>query len=143
MAVTAALTGILVTTTAATIDSQNKARRVQKEANAVGTASQLTADRNALKQKQREQRIRAAQIQQSASNTGVSASSGEIGALGGLQTMYSGLVSQVQGQQNAANAMTDLNNTAARYNSQASTYSALGNLALSGYSAYNQVQTAK
>lgn len=138
MAVTAAI--VLVASTAASIDSQNKARKAEKESNAVGTAAQKTADRNALKQKQREQRIRAAQIQQSASNTGVSGGSAEFGALGGLQTMYSGLVAQMQGQQNAADAMTALNNTRSRYMSQASTYQAVGSLAMSGYGVYSEGQ---
>lgn len=141
MAVTAAITTVVAT--GASVYSQNKARQAEKESNAVGTASQKVADRNALKQKQREQLIRSAQVQQAASNTGVTGSSGEFGAFGALQTMYSGLVSQIQGQQKAADAMTALNNTRSRYMSQASTYNSLGNLAMQGYGAYNQVQQVK
>jgi len=140
MAVTAAV--FTVASTGASIYSQNKARQAEKESNAVGTAAQKTADRNAIKQKQREQLIRAAQIQQSASNTGVTGSSGELGSLGGLQTMYSGVVAQIQGQQNAADAITALNNTRSRYLSQASTYQGISSLAMTSYGLYSEGKKA-
>jgi len=131
------LVGTSVGSTVGSIDAQNKARRAEKEANAVATAAQKTQDRNMLKQKQREQRIRAAQIQQSAANTGVTGSSGEFGALGSLQTMYSGLIAQVQGQQNASDAITALNNKRSNYISQSNTFQAFGNLMNNSYNIFN------
>lgn len=126
MAVTGA---IIAVATVASVVEERKAGETQKESNAVSTASQKIQDRNALKQKQREQTIRAAQIKQAASSTGVSMSSGEIGALGGLQTMYSGMVAQMKGQEKAADAITALNNKRAGALSRSNTYQAVNSLA--------------
>lgn len=121
--------GIIAVATVGSAVEERKAGKAQREANAVSNASQKVQDRNTLKQKQRELAIRNAQIQQSASNTGVSMSSGELGALGGLQTMYSGMLAQLQGQQKTADAITALNNKRAGALSRANTFQAINGLA--------------
>lgn len=136
MALTATL-GVVVGSTAASINQANKAEAAQRESRAVSTATQKIQDRNMLKQKQRELMIRSAQIKQAATSSGVSASSGEIGALGGLQTMYSGLMAQITGQQKAADAITNLNDKAAAYQQRSRNYAAVSNLASQSFSLFN------
>lgn len=135
MAVTAAV--VAVAGTGYSIVQGNKAAATQRESNRVANATQKIQDRNLLKQKQREQAIRAAQIRQAASSTGVAESTGEIGALGGLSTIYSGMVAQMQGQQAAADGMTALNNKSATQMNRARTGQGLANLSLSVYSAFS------
>lgn len=128
MAVTAAVAA--VGSLGASIHYQEKAASAQRNANRVANASQKAADRTALRQRQRETRIRQAQIMQSAQNTGIAGSSGAMGAFGALQTMYSANVAQQQGQAVAMDAISSLNQKAASYTNKANYASQISNLSM-------------
>lgn len=113
----------------ASVYYQEKSASAQRESNRVGNAAQKAADRNALRQRQRETRIRQAQIMQSAQNTGTAGSSGAMGAFGALQTMYAANVAQQQGQAVAMDAMSALNQQAATYSRRAGYADQISNLA--------------
>lgn len=127
MAVTAAVAA--VGSLAASVHYQEKSASAQREANRVSNAAQKSADRNALRQRQRETRIRQSQILQSAQNTGTAGSSGAIGAFGALQTMYSANVAQQAGAQMAMEGVSSNMQQAANYDRTANYLGQVSNLA--------------
>ncbi len=66
--------------------AQKRAAGAQKDASDTSAAMQKNQEMEARRKQIREQRIRAAQIEQSASNQGVVASSGELGSISALST---------------------------------------------------------
>lgn len=112
MAIVAAVTAIA--SLGYSVHSGERSASKQREAGRVGTASQKISDRQALRQRQRETRIRQSQMMQSASNSGIGTSSGAIGAVGSLDTQYAALRASQTGQQFAAESMSQLNNSAAQ-----------------------------
>lgn len=67
----------------------------------------------------REQRVRQAQLQQGAANTGTNGSSGEAGALGSLNSNFNSLLGQSSGQDMANRGINRLNQTAAEFDQSA------------------------
>lgn len=128
MAVTAAVAA--VGSLAASVHYQEKSASAQREANRVSNAAQKGADRNALRQRQRETRIRQAQIAQAAQNTGTAGSSGAIGAFGALQTMYSANVAQQAGTQMAMEGVSNNMQQAASYDRTANYLGQVSGLAM-------------
>lgn len=96
------------------VDQQEKSASKQRESGRVQRASQKSSDRQALRQRERELRIRQAQLAQAASSTGTGVSSGAIGAASSLNTQYSALQGSLLGQQNAMEAVGQLNDSAAK-----------------------------
>lgn len=97
---------------------QTKAKAEQNASNAANAAAER-------RQQIREERVKRARILQSAENTGVSGSSGEFGAVGSLSTQLGsnigfnlGMLDRADNistfSQNAANAMTNMNQATAR-----------------------------
>ncbi len=90
MAITGAI--VAVAGTAYSIDQSNKAAKKQERAQEIQQSQQISEQRTANQRAERERRIRAARLRQSAENTGTSTSSGVFGAIGGAQTdLASGL----------------------------------------------------
>lgn len=81
----------------------------QREANAIQGAQQQTASIESRRQKIREQRIRRAQIIAASENSGTSASSGQVGAVGALSSNLAGLIGSSLGE-SRANAGVNRNN---------------------------------
>lgn len=138
MAVTAAVAA--VGSLAASVHYQEKGASAQREANRVSNAAQKSADRSALRQRQRETRIRQAQIVQAAQNTGTAGSSGAVGAFGALQTMYSANVAQQAGTQMAMEGVSANMQQAANYERTANY---LGQVANMSFSVLTQTQGFK
>lgn len=92
---------------------QEKARAEQKAAQ----AAQAAAER---RQQIREERIKRARLVQSSIGTGVSGSSGEMGAGGSLATQLSSNIGFNLGQERAAAAISGYNQSAADFLSSAS-----------------------
>ncbi|MEL7422976.1 MAG: hypothetical protein AAFN81_08305 [Bacteroidota bacterium] len=83
---------VAVAGTAYSIDQSNKAAKKQERAQEIQQSQQISEQRTANQRAERERRIRAARLRQSAENTGTSTSSGVFGAIGGAQTdLASGL----------------------------------------------------
>ena len=108
--------------------------RAAKEARNQQRIQRNQEDITAMQQRRRlfrEQRVRAAQLQQSAVNTGTAGSSGEIGALGLLNAnVGSQLATQTQ-QTATADALTRSAQTQAGYQQSASIAGAIGSTAFS------------
>lgn len=108
-------------------DAQDEARRNQESANAeqrkareeqkAAMAAQSAAERRA---QIREERVKRARLIQSSVNTGVSGSSGEAGASGGLSTQLSSNIGFNLGQQKAAANISAAGQNAADFLSSAS-----------------------
>lgn len=96
------------------VDQQEKAASKQRESGRVQRASQKASDRQALRQRERETRIRQAQLAQAARSSGVGTSSGAIGAANSLSTQYAALQGSLLGQQNSMEAVGQLNDQAAK-----------------------------
>lgn len=108
---------------------QEKSASAQRESNRQQVAAQKSTDRSALRQRQRETRIRQAQIMQAASNTGTAGSSGAVGAFGSLETMYSANVAQQTGQTMAMEGISASNQKAATYQRNAAYAQQIGSMA--------------
>lgn len=73
-----------------TVEQQRAGKKrssAEKEAREISSAQQKQQEAEQRRQAIREQRVRQAQIEQAASNTGSSGSSGEVGAVSGTQTV--------------------------------------------------------
>lgn len=84
MAITGAI--VAVAGTAYSITQSNAAAKKQERAQEIQQSQQISEQRTANQRAERERRIRAARLRQSAENTGTSTSSGVFGAIGGAQT---------------------------------------------------------
>lgn len=91
---------------------QRKAQSEQKALNAQRAA-------NERRQQVREERVQRAKVLQASENTGTDGSSGEFGATGGLATQLGANIGTNLGQIAGANRISDLNQSAANFNSAA------------------------
>lgn len=89
------------------------AAKDRKEAGRVAQAEQAAQLNQSRRAQIREERVRRAQVLQSAQNTGVSSSSGELGATSALGSLIGGNLAGMQRQQNSAGAIGALQQSAA------------------------------
>lgn len=129
------LVGLAVATTVASVDQQQKARSAQKQAASEQKAMNAADAMRERQRQMREERIARARIEQSSINTGVSGSSGEIGALSSLATQLSSNIGANLGKIQAANSISDFEQTAADALNRSRTYDQMGQLAGSIYTA--------
>lgn len=127
-------------------NSENKKTQAEQKA--------LNAQKAANERRQqiREERVRRAQVEQSAENTGVAGSSGELGAVSGLTTQLGANIGtnlgQLQGVQNINNysqAAADFSTAANRNQSDASSAASIFSLAgnvFQGAGGFSTLQTA-
>lgn len=80
----------------------------------------------------REQRVRQAQMEQGAANTGTNGSSSEAGGIGSLDSNFSALIGQSSGQDKANSGINRLNQTAAGFDESARTTLAWNDVFQSG-----------
>lgn len=120
-------------------NAQAQAASAQREANAVGAAQQQYASTESRRQRIREARIRRAQMLAGAENQGATGSSGQIGAVGALQTNLAGLFGSSLGESNS-NAGINLNlQRAADFTSQSNSIGAWTNVFQQGFSGFQSV----
>ena len=111
------------------------AAKDREDAEEVGKAEAAAQRNEQIRQQVREERIRRATIMQGAQNTGVSASSGELGSLGALQTSIGANIGSMARQQASANAVGNLMQSAADKEAAGARGAAIGNFASSVFSA--------
>ena len=134
MGLEAALITAIVASTAYSIKQQQEARSEQKKAakeQGAANAERAAAER---RQQIREERIRRAQIEQASANTGTIASSGSMGATGGLSTTLAGNLGFNLSQITHAGNISAFNQSAANSMGRAQTVEQLGSLATSIFS---------
>ena len=83
-------------------------RKARKEASAIKSATQKSADAEKRKQQMRELRVKRARLLQSSENTGVTGSSGEIGAIAGQTSQVGSNFAFMSGQAAAADGITNV-----------------------------------
>lgn len=135
-----------------TIESQSaqrKARNAQQDAADTQSAQQKQEQLDQQRQQIRQQRIRTAQIQQAAANTGTSMSSSEAGSTSAIGTNAGANIATLSSRMNTANAISSDNQKAANSMASAGTWNAIGqlsgtmmNLGIQGYAAYSKVTPA-
>lgn len=105
--------GLMVAGTVAQIEGQRKASNAQEDARGQQMAQNASEAARERRQQIREERVKRAQILQSASNTGVSDSSGAAGAVGSLSTNLSSNIGTNIGRIESANRISMFEQTAA------------------------------
>lgn len=129
--------GVLSAITAATsvasvgvgIAQNQRARKAQKEAANVQAAQNKQQEMEERRRQIREERIRRARIEQASTNTGVSASSGEMGAVGALSTTLNANIGSNLGAVALGQQLSGAMQTSANAQSAARTASFLGDIA--------------
>lgn len=101
---------------------RKKAGRVTQAENAASSAENR-------RQQIREERVRRATILQSSENTGVTASSGQLGAMSALGAQVGNNISNINRQESSANTITNLNQSAANADYRGSQAAQIGSFA--------------
>lgn len=117
------------------------AAKDREEAEDVAKAEAAAQRNEQVRQQVREERIRRATIMQSAQNTGVGGSSGELGSLGALQTSIGANIGSMARQQASANAVGNLMQSAADKEAAGARGAAIGSFASSVFSAGSGIYT--
>lgn len=115
--------------------AQKDAASDRKKAGQVSSAEQSAQRTQNRRQQVREERVRRAQIMQSSQNTGVSQSSGELGATSALGTLISSNVATQSRQQNSSNAISAYGQSAANNELASQQWSGIGSIAGSVFGA--------
>ena len=90
----------------ASIVGSKQAADAQEEQNEIQSAQQKMNDVSAARRKVKEARVARARLMQSSDAFGTTGSSGEAGALSGLNTQLAGNLARQTGQANTANALS-------------------------------------
>tara|TARA_R110002012_G_scaffold146918_1_gene305250 strand:+ start:89 stop:568 length:480 start_codon:yes stop_codon:yes gene_type:complete len=131
-----------IASTGMQIKGQKDQAEAQEEANEVASAQETIDDLNTKRKSVKEARVARARLQQQANATGTSGSSGEQGALAGLQTQLGAGMARMDGQANTANALTNINQTLADKNMFTQTMGALAGGIGSAASSFQQASVA-
>lgn len=116
-----------------------KAAAAQKESNEIQTAQQKVTSQESKRSKIREQRVRRAQILQASENVGVQDSSGQVGAIGALDTNLSGRFGQSVGQSKTNEGINKQNQIAADARAKAASIGAFTGAVQSGLGAFSRL----
>lgn len=128
----ALLIGIAVASTAVQVIQGKKAAKAQKEANKITGANETLRNRSARRKAAKALRIRRAQLEQSATNTGSGASSGEQGAIAAMQASFGAGVSDQTREINTIRGVNVQNQKIANAQSTASMAAAFQELVFTG-----------
>tara|TARA_R110001592_G_C12860599_1_gene722794 strand:+ start:292 stop:759 length:468 start_codon:yes stop_codon:yes gene_type:complete len=90
----------------ASVVGSKQAADAQEEQNEIQSAQQKMNDVSAARRKVKEARVARARLMQSSDAFGTTGSSGEAGALSGLNTQLAGNLARQTGQANTANALS-------------------------------------
>lgn len=101
----------------------------RKKAGKVSQAEQEAKANEGRRQQIREERVRRASIMQSSENTGVAASSGQLGSISALGSQVGGNISSINRQSETAAAITGYNQSAANLDYRAGQTQQIGNFA--------------
>lgn len=109
--------------------ASKKAARAGREANRVATNEGKIKDINARRAAARKMRVRRAQMQQGAVNTGLAGSSTSLGAQGALATNNSASSAASRGSQLSNQSIANFNNMASQFQASANEHSAISGAA--------------
>ncbi len=128
-----AIASAAVTAGAAVVNYQQsqRAARASRRANRIAGANEQTRNRLARRQAAKKTRLQQAQILQQSENTGVSGSSGQIGAVGSLQNTFAQATAFQSGNTLAAQGISTQNQIGADARSKAQAASDIGSIATS------------
>lgn len=136
-----ALTGIIGGIASANAASASAA--AQKEGRAIESAQNQVQSQQSRRQRVREERIRRAQILAGSENQGTSTSSGELGAIGALQTNLAGMIGTSLGESRAAQGINNNMQRAADFASKSNTINAWTNTFQTGLAGFQSIFDGK
>lgn len=110
-------------------EQSKEAASERKKAGKVSSAEQEARASESRRQQIREERVRRATILQSSENTGVTSSSGQLGAISALGSQVGGNISSINRQSESANAIGSLNQSAANLDYRAGQAQQIGGFA--------------
>lgn len=135
MGVEVAIAVVALAVAGASAYEQNKqakeAAKERKQANKVAQAEQSAVKNDNRRQQIREERVRRASIIQASQNTGVSESSGQLGATSALGSLISGNLASSSRQANSSNAIGGHLQKATNYDAKAATWGQIGSFSSS------------
>lgn len=105
------------------ISESKKMRAAQKEASAVSSAGGLISDRAAKRRSAREERVRRARLLSTSRQNGAGNSSGELGGLGALTTLFDTAIADQSSERLTAEGISAANQ---KYADHASKYDSIG-----------------
>lgn len=120
-------------------NAASNAAAAQKEASNIQSAQTQVQSSQSRRQRVREARIRRAQIIAASENQGTSASSGQVGAVGALETNLSGLIGTSLGESRAAAGINRNTQRAADFTSQGNTIGAWTGAIQSGLGGFSSI----
>lgn len=112
------------------------AANAQKKAARTAQNERMNREFETKRQQIRQERVRRAQIEQQSQNTGVAASSGQIGAESAVNTQVGANISAIQSESLASNAVGYYNQKAADYQYRGQVAGQLGQLGMTAASLY-------
>lgn len=115
----------------ASMRAQSAAAKQQKDAQQTQLADQAAQRAQEIRDQYRQQRIKSAEIAQSAANTGTQYSSGEIGGTSAIGSTIANNIGSINRAGVTSNAIGRDQQNAANFMADASTYQAIGSLASS------------
>lgn len=127
----------LAATAAASYEQRQQAKKAakeRKEERAIAGAEQSAQQMESRRQQLREERIRRAQILQASENTGVAASSGQLGAVSALGTSTGANVASLSRQANTASGISAASQRAANADLRGAEAAGVGQIAGSIFS---------
>ena len=134
---------VAVVGTGASIVQGEKAQSAQKKARDVQTAQTQVNKQNAIRDQVRQQRVKAAQIQQASSNTGVVGSSGELGSTSSLGSQVGNNIGSLNEQGNTSTAISNNLQNAASASAKAATFGQVAQIGAQGFSIFSNTPEFK
>lgn len=117
-----------VASTFVTLKQGKKASRARKTANAIAGANEETRNRLNRRQAAKQTRLKQAQVLQASENSGVTGSSGQIGAVGSLQRTFAQATAFQSTNILAAKGISTQNQIAANASDKADQFKGIANI---------------
>lgn len=125
------------------IQASKESNRAQRRAASVAQAQNTVSMQDNVREQIRQERIRTAQIQQSAVNTGVGQSSGDIGGVSALTSQVGSNIGSMSGQIDSESSILNYRNQASSLMSQANTWGAIASLGFKGFNVFSETPQFK
>lgn len=125
------------------IDQGNKAAFAQKKARATASAQSTINQQNQIRDQVRAQRVKTAQIAQSSSNTGVTASSGEIGSASVLASQTGSNVGNIQAAGITTSSLNNSSQEAANAQGRQAMFGQVAGIGMAGFNIFSNTQEFK
>ena len=129
--------------TAASIQQGNRAEAGQKKGREIQQAQAAVNQQNSIRDQVRAQRIKTAQIAQASADTGVTASSGQLGSASVLASQTGSNVGNIQGTGITTTALSNTAQDVANAQGKQNLYGQVAGIGMSGFNIFSQTPQFK